>query len=238
MTEAERGSPLVLATYNVHGCVGRDGRRDPERVATVIGELQADVIALQEVAAHSEPGPAEDQFHLLAERTGLFALPGPTLDHPRGRYGNALLTRLPVADVALIDLSVPGREPRGALDVRLETPAGTVRVLATHLGLRAGERLQQVERLLSHIGAGPEPVLLLGDLNEWRPRAALLRLLRRRLGPVRAVRSFPAARPLLALDRIFARPAHALTQVSAHVSPTSRQASDHLPVRAELVLPA
>ena len=39
---------LRVATYNVHACVGTDGRHDPDRVASVITELDADIVALQE----------------------------------------------------------------------------------------------------------------------------------------------------------------------------------------------
>lgn len=219
---------LVVATYNVHDCLGLDGRRDAARVAGVIRELEADVVALQEVSL--EP------LAQLAAQTGLESIAGPTLRDGRGDYGNALLTRFRVDRVERVDLSVPGREPRGALEVELDTPGGRLQVIATHLGLRAPERTRQIEQLLARL---PEAgaVALLGDINEWRPRARTLRRLSAGLGPTRAARSFPARRPLFALDRIFARAPARLERLAAHISPAARIASDHLPVRAELRLP-
>lgn len=224
-----RTVPLVVATYNVHDCVGRDGHRDAARVAGVIRELGADVVALQEVS--------HEALARLAAESGFEAIAAPTLRDGRGEYGNALLTRMSVGHVERVDISVPGREPRGALEVELETPAGRLRVIATHLGLRAPERTRQVERLLARL---PESgaVALLGDVNEWRPRARSLRRLSAGLGPTRAVRSFPAWRPLFALDRIFARAPARLERLGAHASSAARMASDHLPVRAELRLTA
>lgn len=156
---------LVVATYNVHGCVGRDGRFDPGRTLEVLRGLDADVIALQELRWRPE-----EALHLLAEfgeRLGYAALAGPTLMRPDGHFGNAILTRLAVRDVARVDLGVSGREPRGALDVRLDSGGAMLRVVATHLGLRPGERRLQARRLLDRIGDPRMPVVLMGDLNEW-----------------------------------------------------------------------
>jgi endonuclease/exonuclease/phosphatase family metal-dependent hydrolase len=40
---------IRLATYNIHKCRGLDRRTSPQRIAAVIAELDADVVALQEV---------------------------------------------------------------------------------------------------------------------------------------------------------------------------------------------
>lgn len=228
---------LKLATYNVHGCVGRDGRDDPERVLQVLGELQADVIALQEL--HWSPDAALDRLRDFAHGLGCTPLAGPTLQRGSGHYGNALLTRLPVLDVARHDLSVPGREPRGALDVRLQAADGPLRVLATHLGLRPAERRWQVQRLLAAADAvaGPDvaPVqVLLGDLNEWFLWGRPLRSLHRHFGAAPAPPTFPSGWPLFALDRVWVHPRARLLRVSRHRSALARVASDHLPLCAEL----
>ena len=94
--------PLRVATYNVHRCVGRDGRFDPDRVAGVLKELDADVLALQELQWRSS-----DALHLLdrfAAHLGQRPIPGPTLLRPDGHYGNAVLTRPPVSTIRLVDL--------------------------------------------------------------------------------------------------------------------------------------
>src|SRR5260221_1238635 len=158
-SHAESGPSLVVATYNVHACVGTDRRYDPARIAAVLRELGADIISLQEVGAQRHGAQLPDQAAFLAEQTGLQIVAGPDRSYRRSRFGNAILTRFPVLAARYIDLSVPGCEPRGALDVDLAiddgiagermtgggTAAGTegsqvVRVIATHLGLRGGDR--------------------------------------------------------------------------------------------------
>ncbi len=104
-----------MASYNVHGGVGVDGRFSPERIATVVAEIGADVIGMQEV--HLGAG-AFDMLAYIVERTGMQVVSGPTLTRPtHGEYGNALLTRHKVVSARRLDLAVTGREPRGAPDV-------------------------------------------------------------------------------------------------------------------------
>ena len=172
---------------------------------------------------------------LLAARTGLAAVAGPTLLRQGRHYGNALLTRLPLAGVTRIDLSLPGREPRGALDARLQWRTRSVQVVATHLGLLPSERRIQVDRLLGAIETGAADfALLLGDLNEWTLWGRPTRRLQRYFSATPRARTYPARWPLLPLDRIWARPRSALCDVRAHDSALARRASDHLPLVAAI----
>lgn len=222
---------LTVATYNIHRCVGRDGRFDPERVLAVLQELDADVIALQEIL-----WDAHDALHLLhqfAAQLKYCAIAGPTLLRRDGHYGNAVLTRLAVRSVNHIDLSVGGHEMRGAIDAVLGTTTGSVRVIATHLGLWPSERRRQMRRLLALLADGSNtPAVLMGDLNEWFLWGRPLRWLRAYFGHTPAPASFPAGFPLFALDRIWTKPATELLAIETITSATARAASDHLPVRA------
>jgi endonuclease/exonuclease/phosphatase family metal-dependent hydrolase len=240
------GASFVVATYNIHKCIGVDRRHDPARVAAVLRELGADIIGLQEVMArHDGPRPVDHETY-LAEAMGMRLISGPQRNDHRGRMGNAILTRFPVLAIRHIDLSVKGYERRGALDVDLDAGGRVLRVVATHLGLRGNERRAQMRRLLeaiasngedeqaSHGNGASEAILMMGDLNEWRGRRGGIQALDRAFGRAPAPRTFPSWCPVLPLDRIYAAPPVELLHFTVHRSALARLASDHLPLRARL----
>lgn len=230
---------LRVATYNIHSCVGNDRAYRPERVAAVLAELDADVIGLQEVAARPEIDGIADQFAFLAEATGMNAVAGPNIVLRDARFGNVLLTRHRIAETRLVDLSVAPYEPRGAVvaDVQAAPADGPLRVIVTHLGLRVWERARQHRALAEIVAArGDTPVVLMGDFNSWWPDLRVLGHLGPRLGWRRSPASFPAHLPFLALDRIGVVPDLIAGSVRTHASRLARQASDHLPVVADIML--
>jgi endonuclease/exonuclease/phosphatase family metal-dependent hydrolase len=227
---------IRVASYNVHGGVGNDGRFRPERIAAVIAELGADVVGLQEVRLGEGPF---GMIGRLGEGAGMQSVPGPTLTSPsHGEFGNALLTRHKVVSARQLDLGVAGREPRGALDVVLDC-GFPLRVLATHLGLRPWERREQVAKLLEALTEdegvqGTMTTVLLGDINEWFLWGRPVRWLHAHFRSLPARRTYPSQWPVLALDRIWAKPFGVVRRVRAHRSPAARVASDHLPLVADL----
>ncbi|HMI87653.1 MAG TPA: endonuclease/exonuclease/phosphatase family protein, partial [Polyangiaceae bacterium] len=230
---------LTVASYNIHGCVGRDGRRDVERVARVIQSLDADIIALQEVESRRASPRESLQMDVIGHLVGLTAISGPTIERADGHFGNALLTRLPIRAVRRIDLTFRRREPRGAIDVDFDVAGAPVRVIGTHLGLLPRERRHQVQCILETVADQQEGLtVLLGDINEWLVSGRPLRWLHRRFGECHAQRTYPAWFPVFALDRIWVHPKEALLRVEAQNTKEARAASDHLPVRAELTLAA
>ena len=113
-----------------------------------------------------------------------------------------------------------------------------LRVVVTHLGLRAGERRQQVERLLRAVGDDAvDAPSCSGDINEWWLWGRPLRWLHRRFGASPAPRTFPTRLPVLALDRVWVHPRKVLVSLTAVDTPAARRASDHLPVVATLRFP-
>ena len=243
-TEAARapGRSLTLATWNMHYGIGRDNRFDMERVLAVIAETDADVIGLQEVGWHRPHHERLDHFAYLEEKSGYRVVECLVRDPLRSRFGNALLSRLPVATTRWIDLKVAGHAPRAALsvDLRLAEDHG-LRVMVAHLGLIPWERNQQVQRLVAAADADLPPgwsCALVGDFNIWRRSTQSERLLRQRFPEAVTLPSFPAGRPMAALDRIFLSGGVGLEAAEVVERGAASLASDHLPVLARVTLPA
>jgi endonuclease/exonuclease/phosphatase family metal-dependent hydrolase len=223
---------LTVATYNIHSCIGRDRRFDPERIVRVLKELDAEVIALQEVPLLREGGSALSDC--IAALMPHAFIAGRTLIRGTGHYGNALLTTFPARAVRLLDLSVSRREPRGAIDADLHAGERMLRVVNTHLGLRAGERRRQLRMLLQSFADAEQPAVFMGDINEWGSWARVLRGLNDHFCSMPAPRTYPASLPLLRLDRIWVARSTCVVKLYAHASALARTASDHLPLRAVL----
>ncbi len=227
----------TIASYNVHKCVGTDGRFDPARTAAVIAELDADIVALQEIDERLGEKVGLLDLAALTEMTGLQPVLTPKNSRSHGWHGNMILIRAgTVHDVKPIRL--PGLEPRGALIVDLEVKDVPLRVIAAHFGLLRRSRSAQASTLVDAATSVIRPTVILGDLNEWRvrTRSSLLAMLPH-FGPLgAALPSFPSRFPLLALDRILARPSSLISSLEIHQSELSRVASDHLPLKARLKL--
>ncbi|CDN56082.1 Endonuclease/exonuclease/phosphatase family protein [Neorhizobium galegae bv. officinalis bv. officinalis str. HAMBI 1141] len=236
--ERERGHGMLIASYNVHKCVGIDGKFDPARTSHVIREIGADVIALQE--ADSRFGERRGLLDLawMERETGLFPVPVSGVAKAHGWHGNVVFFREGlVRDVHQVKL--PGLEPRGALITELELKDGSAfRIIAAHLGLLNRSRQQQARMILDILRSRDEqPTVLMGDLNEWRlGDRSSLNTLATVFGLPAAVPSFPSRLPVLALDRIMANQPGLIDAVETHDSPLARLASDHLPIKAVVKL--
>jgi endonuclease/exonuclease/phosphatase family metal-dependent hydrolase len=227
--------PFRVATYNVHACIGTDGRHDPDRVARVIGELNADVVALQEFTYPATVALETRQPVVLTTLDQYECVLGPARETVTQCFGNALLTRRPIIEVHRIDLSVGRREPRGALAATVDVGGVPLRILAVHLGLRLRERRFQVRQILEYLDSlRGTACVVLGDFNDWLPGRSVVRALDQRLGRPPCPCSFPVSWPIMSLDRIWVHPRSTLQRVIAHTTPTARLASDHFPVIADI----
>jgi endonuclease/exonuclease/phosphatase family metal-dependent hydrolase len=223
---------VPVASYNVHQCVGLDRLRQPGRIAQILSELASPIIGLQEVSFKINGNVDSCQLRYFEDATKMQPVQGPTRIVGDSCYGNVLLTTFPVLSTKLIDLTIPGREPRGAIESVLRIHGADVRVIVTHLGLRSTERRAQVQKLLSKV-TDSMPSMILGDLNEWIPMSRTMRSLTHQFGKTGAPRTFPSLFPVLPLDRIWS--SHGIfTSMSAYMTRLSRIASDHLPIRATL----
>ncbi len=220
---------LRVATWNVHSCIGSDGKHSPERVRRLTRSMEADIIALQEVDSRPE-GP--DGFEELGRALGPANAHCRTIRTPDGDYGHMLLSRWPIRKWNIRDISVPGREPRSVIDAIVEAEHGSVRVLATHLGLSHRERSRQVDMISRLLDASQVTTILLVDFNEATRFGPASRAFGPRLASAGIRRTFPSRRPLLPLDRIWF--SASLRMERSWTPRQMRQASDHLPLIADL----
>ncbi len=225
---------LRLASYNAHKCLGTDRRRDPGRIVDVINSVDADVMALQEVDHRLGPRPAALPRRLVEDATDFevldLGLDGPSL----GWHGQTLLLRRGTRLLARQRIALPGLEPRGAVLAELDLDDGPMRIVGVHLGLLRRHRLHQLTAIRTLLAGRPAmPTAILGDFNEWSPR--------RGTGPLTDAfavhapgRSFHAARPVAALDRVALDHGLELCDAGVIETPLARRASDHLPVWADI----
>lgn len=236
-----------VTTYNIHKCRGLDRRVRPKRIADVLKEIDADVVALQEVAGMDQAARELNQVRAIAEELGYDFRIGENRRHRGAAYGNAVLSRLPIRADHNHDLTCRRYEPRGCLEVAI-TVAGRepvpLQIFNVHLGTGFFERRYQAHRLLEVIAGDNDsssPRIILGDFNEWT-RGLTTRLLSRHLHSAEPeqrlgrARTYPGVFPLLHLDHVYYNSPLKLQSISVHRSRLALAASDHLPIVAEFAL--
>jgi len=220
-----------------------DGRIRPARVAEVLQELQADVVALQEVASLSGGRKEQHQAQYLAEALGFDYRIGVTRTWRGAAYGNVVLSRLPIRESRAYDLTASRRERRGCLRCDIEiAPGKLVHLFNVHLGTGYLERRKQAAMLMSKAALlAPElkrPRLVIGDFNEWT-FGRVSKLLAEEFESVdimlhlKRKRTYPGVLPVMHLDHMYFDRLLTLETFLLHRSRKALMASDHLPLVAE-----
>lgn len=230
---------LRIMTFNVHSCVGTDGKLDPARIADVIAACEPDIVGLQELDLGRARTRTIDQAAVIASLLNMKALFHPAMHKAEEKYGDAILTALPTETKKTGALPSIG-EPRGAAWVEIQWNGMALQVFNTHLGLRRRERMTQITTLLgsgwlNHPDCAGHPRILMGDLNAV-PASGVYRRITRNMHDIwksagkTPQATFPSRYPFFRLDHIFL--SDELRAVNAHVrsTPFSRSASDHLPL--------
>jgi len=242
---------LRIISYNIHRAIGVDRRFQPERIARVLAHYDADIALLQEVDVGV---PRSRGLNLARELAELGNYPyyavGLNVQLHKGMYGNATLSRYPIARERNIDLTLDGRKARGCLFTELELSAGAAPLLLPvfnlHLGLSFKERPQQIGRLVrtpefTSLGAN-DPCVVAGDFNDWWTRIAPLFTealgftcaTNHGAGYQNAILTYPSFSPTTGLDKVFCRgPITVLGGKRCRLR-VSKVASDHLPVIVDL----
>lgn len=229
---------MKVASYNIHKCKGTDGLVRPERIVDVLGEIKAQVVALQEVDRRFGQRIGLLDVEALRRETGLTLLAQSDALDGHGWHGNALLVTGEPTFYRRTRLKLPGVEPRGAIIAELDLGEGRFRVIAAHFGLLRRSRMSQANALLAAFARlPPMPTILLGDLNEWRRlRRSALSVFEPVFGAAQPLPSFPSRLPMFPLDRIIGWPLGLIEDLAVHDTPLARRASDHLPLTAQVSL--
>lgn len=241
MTGSERHEPagprgpdgpvMRIASYNIRKAVGLDWRRDTDRIIDVLGEIDADIVVLQEADRRLGTKAGVLPLDTLERNLSLIPVDLATRPSSHGWHGNALFLKAHLDVGATARIDIPSVEPRGAVSAMLRQPQ--LEIVGVHLGLTPGVRRRQMQCLAGHIAGKTHPVVVAGDFNEWKTETGYFGDTARMIFPGP---SFHASRPTAALDRfVLSGPVrHAGSHV--HVSPLAKRASDHLPVVLDVVV--
>lgn len=236
---------LRVMTYNIHHGEGVDGKVDIERIAKLIRDAKADIVALQEVDRGVERTKKIDIMTMLADMTGLTYAFGKNIDYQGGDYGNGILTRFPIIEERNLHYKmIREGEQRGLLQLVLDVRGQEIVVMNTHIDYRQddSERVLNVGELREAAKRyGPRTVIVCGDFNDL-PASRTISLMREAFVDTwEAVGqgegfTYPTATPEKRIDYIFV--SKPTSSGSSVVRPVSAQvlrseASDHLPVLVE-----
>jgi endonuclease/exonuclease/phosphatase family metal-dependent hydrolase len=243
---APAAGPAVMRvmTYNVHGCMGRDGKISPNRIAGIIARHDPDIIALQELDTYSQIHQAE----VIAKKLAMTFHFHPSFSVKRGQHGNAVLSKFPIKLVRSGVLPKLPRalflEPRGALWVEIDVNGCKVQVLNTHLSLSPAEGLLQMQALCGPDWLGSsacqDPVVFCGDLNALsgskicKQLAQLLKNTHFELVGHRPLKTLPSFYPLSLVDHIFVGPGLETKKIEVPNTALEKISSDHLPLIIDL----
>lgn len=224
---------IKVASYNMRKGIGLDRRRDPGRVLSVLGELDADIVALQEADRRFGTRASAIPPHMFEEHSDYVPVALDNRPHSIGWHGNALLVRRGIEVEESHALHLPMLEPRGAVAATLKFGENRLRVVGMHLDISGLRRRQQARAILAHVAEGEDlPTIMMGDINEWRTRGGCLHDFGQIMRSVDTGHSFHSRRPVARLDRIFVSDHLEPTEAGVHLSPLAARASDHLPVWA------
>ncbi|MBL4597925.1 MAG: endonuclease/exonuclease/phosphatase family protein [Rhizobiaceae bacterium] len=230
---------IRVASYNIRKSLGLDRKRNPLRILDVLNEIDADVVFLQEVDRRMGKRASTLSPELIAKYTDYEAAEVAVREHSLGWHGNVILARKGMEIEKAWRIDLPVIEPRGAVAADINLGGRSVRCVATHLGLLARIRKQQVRKIITslHDEPGDLPTIIAGDFNEWRNSESCIDLFSENYRSIDPEPSFHSALPVVALDRIIVSRDINFLKTSVHTSKKSKIASDHLPLWADISLP-
>lgn len=231
---------ICVASYNIRKSVGTDWRRDPDRILQIIKEVDADVIALQEVDRRFGSRTSSLSPDAIVEQSGYVPIRFGVRKQSLGWHGNTILVRQGIEVLDQSTLTLPALEPRGAVMADLTIGGEKLRVIGLHLGLVDLWRRRQAQSVLDQLDILDEalPTVIMGDLNQWTTEGGCLAHFAEHHQVIAPGPSFHSSRPVLAFDRIITTMDIEVTASGVHMSDLARKGSDHLPVWARIAVKA
>lgn len=229
---------IKVASYNIRKSLGTDRKRSPDRILKILEELDADIIALQEVDRRFGERVTTLSPELIVDLTRYLPVRFGIREQSLGWHGNVLLVRKGAQVHKQQRIDLPAFEPRGAVMADVELHGQAVRVVGMHLGLTGGYRVKQAQAVVGHLEKleGRMPTVIMGDLNQWSEDGGCLAQFAVHHNVIAPGPSFHARAPMLKLDRIITSRDVRLHATGVHHSALARTGSDHLPVWATLEL--
>ncbi|WP_445784821.1 endonuclease/exonuclease/phosphatase family protein [Sphingorhabdus sp.] len=223
---------VKVATYNIRKALGLDQHRDPARILSVLNEIDADIVTLQEVDRRFGGRVSALPLAMLVAETPYVPVPLNFRPAAIGWHGNAILVRKGIEVRLAKPIDMPTLEPRGAVMAELSVNGHPLRVIGVHLDLSGLWRRKQIRALLAAIDANPlhMPTVMMGDFNQWSDSGALSELAFHHHRLVQTPKSSHTSRPEACLDCIIVSHEVTVTAADCHISALSKQASDHLPI--------
>lgn len=231
---------ISVASYNIRKSVGTDWRRDPLRILDILKEVDADVVALQEVDRRFGSRAASLSPEMIVENTGYEAISFGVREQSLGWHGNTILYRRGYSVLNTMTLTLPALEPRGAVLADLQIGSEKLRVIGLHLGLVDLWRRRQAQSVLNQLDVLDEalPTVIMGDLNQWTTEGGCLTHFSENHQVIAPGPSFHSSRPVLNFDRIITTMDIEVMASGVHTSDRARKGSDHLPVWARIKIDA
>lgn len=232
---------ISVLTYNIFHGADANGNSNLDAVAGIINSLGPDLVALQEVDNKTTRAKGLDLTAELSQRTAMQGVFGKAMDYAGGGYGEAVLTRHPIIYTRNNPLPhTPEAEPRAALEIQIELPAGErIVFVGTHLDHQRDQnnRLQQAGRIKELYQDLDFPIILAGDLNA-PPGSDPINLLSEQWSYAAEgdpQPTIPSVKPRRKIDYIMYKPKDRWKVIEVRVI-DEKVASDHCPVFAVLEL--
>ncbi len=165
-----KATVVKVLTFNIlHGAT-MNHDFDLDKLAQVIIESNADLVALQEVDFKTKRARNLDLVTELAYRCKMQGLFGKAMNYDGGEYGEGILSKYSFHKTINHALPhLPNNEPRAALEAIIILPSNdTISFVATHLDhlQEDTDRLLQTSEINKIFNNAKYPCILAGDLND------------------------------------------------------------------------